>query len=665
MARFEITGPDGKRYEITAPDGATDADVLAFVQQQARSAQAEQPDVSMLESLGRGALQGATFGFSDELYGAGKGAMSWLSGDGFIDNYEKERDAVRQANKQAQEANPGSYFAGEIGGGLALPMGAARTGAKAAQTALTKAPSLGARSLAAAKQGGMYGGAYGLGIGEGDLGDQALSTIGGAVGGATIGGALPGAVDAVSALARAPSHLVNMARNPDAVAVSKTAEALARDAGKSYASHLNSPVRNLAQSLDNAAARGDGTTMLADYAGENTKGLIRAAADMPNARAERFNQVLNRRQMLQPRTLERAIDDGVGSGEGGQLFKSIDDLVAARDKLAGPMFRSAFSVETPMTPQLERVLQRPTMLELQKQVNRRLADEDKPIGLMTRSEQLHRIKLELDEQIGMSKRMEKMGNRPTQGWDTRTLTILKKDLLNAIDNKAYKYALQKYAGPSALKAAAEDGLDEALSLPPERIASKLRDLTESEKQAWRSGAARALIDKVRTGDYFRDRTKPIFGTPDMQMRLKHIFPDSKSRGEFMRTVAAERRKTATRANVQGNSKTARYLTQAQEAGKKAQTVADVAGAATGNIGAVMKALERGYNYASGLTPDVAAGVLDLAMLKGGGSVRGVNSQAIQDAFAQAQARRALQDRISRGLLPAPAALSAEASSARQ
>lgn len=34
MARFQITGPDGKSYEITAPDDASDDDVMSFVQSQ-------------------------------------------------------------------------------------------------------------------------------------------------------------------------------------------------------------------------------------------------------------------------------------------------------------------------------------------------------------------------------------------------------------------------------------------------------------------------------------------------------------------------------------------------------------------------------------------------------------------------------------------------------
>ena len=184
MARYQITGPDGKNYEINAPEDASEHDVLAFMQQEISNPQP--PDVSQAESLGRGAVQGVTFGFGDEIYGAAKGAYDKVIGSGdFSGTYAKERDAVRTANDRAQEANPTSYFAGELGGGVALPFGFARAGVKGAQLANA---GLKARSMAAAKEGAVYGAAYGLGNGEGDVGDQALSTIGGAIGGGAVGG---------------------------------------------------------------------------------------------------------------------------------------------------------------------------------------------------------------------------------------------------------------------------------------------------------------------------------------------------------------------------------------------------------------------------------------------------------------------------------------------
>lgn len=655
MARFQITGPDGKNYEINAPDNASEQDVMAFIQQEVSAPQ--QPDVSQMESLGRGALQGVTFGLSDEIYGGAKAAYDKVFGSGdFSGTYAKERDAVRAANTAAQEANPTSYFAGELGGGVALPFGAARMGLRGAQAVNA---GLGARSLAAAKEGAAYGAAYGFGKGEGGLESQALSTLGGAAGGGVVGGALPGAIQLGSSALRMPVQAARVATRPQSVAAEKMAEAFSRDGGRESFNATN-PLTNAATRLATERARGDKSIMLADVGGENVRNLTRVAADMPNAQAERFNQVLNRRQAVQPAVLERSISKELGAGD--DFYTSIDALVTKRDANAAPLFRTAFMTDTPMTKTLQSVLSRPTMQELDKQVSRRMMDEGVDASSVKVTEWLHRMKLELDEQIGMSKQAEKMGNRPTQGWDTRTLVTLKNDLLESIDNKPYKYALQKYAGPSALKRAAEEGFDEAMTEAPEKLRQKIMSMTPSERDMWRMGAARAMIDKVRQGNFMRDRTRSIFDTPDMRMRLKEVFPSNRQRGEFLRTVANERAKTTTRQAVQGNSKTARYLTQAQEAGKGARTVADIAGAVTGKPGALLNMLERGTNFASGITPSVAAEILKLAAMKDGGKSRATSIRAIQAAFERGQERMVRQGRLTDALLPAPGVLSAEFSS---
>jgi hypothetical protein len=180
MGKHIIEGPDGKRHIIEAPDDARPDEIEAFANQSLAPSQAE--------SLGRGAVQGVTFGFGDEIYGAAKGAYDKVLGDGdYSGTYERERDAVRAANDAAQQANPGTYLAGEIVGGVAVPGAAAKLGYRGVQAANA---GLKARSVAAAKEGAALGGLYGLGKGEGDFGDQALSTVSGTAMGGTFGAAI-------------------------------------------------------------------------------------------------------------------------------------------------------------------------------------------------------------------------------------------------------------------------------------------------------------------------------------------------------------------------------------------------------------------------------------------------------------------------------------------
>lgn len=140
--------------------------------------------VTKTESFGRGALQSATLGLSDEAYGGtrsftrdiSRGIENKLYGDNMLSpiSYEQAREGSAAANKSAQEANPGSYLAGEITGavgtgatGAATKTGAAIgnfvRGSKIAKNAgtLTKAGSAilrGAKSaIVAAPTGAIYG----------------------------------------------------------------------------------------------------------------------------------------------------------------------------------------------------------------------------------------------------------------------------------------------------------------------------------------------------------------------------------------------------------------------------------------------------------------------------------------------------------------------------
>lgn len=103
---------------------------------------ANKPQPSMLESGLRGAAQGASLGFSDELTGALESTAGSL---GLVPDktYEQSRDEARANNQAAQKANPVTYGAGEIGGGLAssfaLPGAAATMGGRALQAGATGA----------------------------------------------------------------------------------------------------------------------------------------------------------------------------------------------------------------------------------------------------------------------------------------------------------------------------------------------------------------------------------------------------------------------------------------------------------------------------------------------------------------------------------------------
>lgn len=155
-----------------------DTEEIVPTQQSAGPSWDETEDVpSRTESVARGAAQGLSLGFADEISGAAGGmwddlqkALAGESGPkatydefGRVSNaaelnknatYSKRRDESRDANRKAQEANPGSYVGGELAGSLATAFVPGLNVAK------------GATLAARAGQAAAMGGASGLGMSE-------------------------------------------------------------------------------------------------------------------------------------------------------------------------------------------------------------------------------------------------------------------------------------------------------------------------------------------------------------------------------------------------------------------------------------------------------------------------------------------------------------------
>jgi len=128
-------------------------------------------DVSWIESAARGALQGATFGFADEIVG---GAEALFTGK----RYAQARDESRANFKAAQAANPGAYLGGDIAGSVATSF--------IPGLGIAKGASLGAMAGKAALQGAIGG-----------LGASEASDVGGMLSDAAVSGALSGATAGV------------------------------------------------------------------------------------------------------------------------------------------------------------------------------------------------------------------------------------------------------------------------------------------------------------------------------------------------------------------------------------------------------------------------------------------------------------------------------------
>jgi hypothetical protein len=158
-------------------------------------------DPGLLATLASAGASGATFGFADEIVGAGGaaigGARDLLTGNwsGMADRaasrYASDRDLARMTLDDARNARPKTAIAAEIAGAVASPASAALAPAKGA----TLAANVGRGAASGAAAGSIYG----FGTGEGGVAERMESAIRGGLGGAIIGGALPAAGAAIGA----------------------------------------------------------------------------------------------------------------------------------------------------------------------------------------------------------------------------------------------------------------------------------------------------------------------------------------------------------------------------------------------------------------------------------------------------------------------------------
>jgi hypothetical protein len=157
--------------------------------QQSLASKPEEPMISdstiqTAKDFGRGALQGGTLGFSDEIagafeapLGAAKSIANKFGGEFDDSEYRAARDDSRMLDAEASERSPGAFTSGQVAGGVAsafVPGLNVAKGAKLAQTAVT-----------AASQGGLMGLGSSTGENVGELARDASVGFGtGALGGA-------------------------------------------------------------------------------------------------------------------------------------------------------------------------------------------------------------------------------------------------------------------------------------------------------------------------------------------------------------------------------------------------------------------------------------------------------------------------------------------------
>lgn len=643
-----VNGPNG--IVINFPDGTDDA-TISKVMTEAAGQKATAAPVSGLEAFGRGAVQGVTFGFGDELYAGVRGAGAALGGGTFRDTYDREVEAVRSANRNARTSNPLAYIGGEVAGGFALPFGAVGTAARGAARA-GQAVNSASRAYRGAKAGAAVGGLYGVGTatgGDGTLQEQALQrvqqAIPSAVTGAAVGAAAPFAIDAASNLAKGLTNPLRAALRPQETAKQKVGEALLRDFGDRES--MNTILPTMDRKLTAAQAQKP-DVMLADLGGQNTRDLLRSATNLPSTAASRLQKTLDRRQSFQWSRIERDVSQTLA--DGNRYGEVMGQITSRLEKTGQREFDAAYSV--PMTPR--------AFSDVEKFLNARgymgrIAEKTAdsvhgmtgvPMQQMRPYEIMHRMKMELDREIGRMKRGQADAKA---NWTLRDLVQLKKDFVGVLTthNRQFQRALTQYGDEASLATALESGADDFKIMSPSELMTTLRGMTGPEQSMFRIGAARSLFEDIEVGNVMRDRTDALFSSPEIQKKLRALYPDSRRFNDMRRRLVLESKMADTRKAVQGGSTTARQLAQGQEGGQPIRMASAVANAMTGRFAPVFDFMSRSVQAFHGMTPAVANDVIETMMSKGALGTDAAIRRALDRASREPAYRAQLTQRVIR------------------
>lgn len=481
-----------------------------------------------LGDMARSALQGITFGASDEI-GTGLAATAAYLDENLGslpdtdrslgDIYRDMMDVEQGKMGKAKEQHPYATMAAELAGGLATGgAGAARGMGSQLLRGLNPYARAGAIG---ATEGATYGA---LSAKPGERIEQ--GAIGG-ITGAVASPAVLGAGRVASAVGAPVARRIRGAILGDSTS----------DAGQYLAAGLR---REGVESLDQIRPQGRNVEMatLADMS-ETGRGMLEGLVSEPDARQIRkmAKDLLQDRNRQQQSRLFDVIDEDIGTV--GKTFKeTVDNLKRDRADVAGPLYRAARQRSLEMTPYMRAVMNPergvPEVLDALKKAQRKVATRRATGEQISNIDIVDEMKRAMDDDV---KALFRLG----KNYAARDLIKVKNRILADVDEQIpeYKAARNAYSGDSELIDAAELGT-QVLRKDVDYIDDILRTMTDSERGMFRVGAKKAIREKLMQARLGTNSINRIASELNLD-RMKRAFPSKESFNRFRNDLDFEAR----------------------------------------------------------------------------------------------------------------------------
>lgn len=565
-----------------------------------RQVEEKQPEMGLLESAIRGVGQGGTFGFGDELNAgivASRKALTRKLVEKIVGNlpeeaqstfahdYQAERDKERARNQKSREDNPLVHTGAEIATGLA--MGAA--GASAL-------PNIGAQTLRQAAPrlagiGALEGGAYGAGMSEGETAGEVLKDTAVSAGwGAFAGVGIPMATQGIG---RAYQRLV-------------------KTQGQKAADMVISDLKKAGYTPEEAAKYLEANpSMIAADLSENLKWRTADVATSPGQGAEDITEFLTQRNTSQ---LDDRIEPFFKRALGGNADEGFEKtLKRAQDTLsaqAKPLYDEAYEVPIRLTDEMNAVLNSPAGREALERATTKAANDNVAFGPGSNVRLLHYVGRSFSDMA------DSVGKHTDEG---AQYISMKAKILDEVKNQnpAFRQAQSIYSDGKSVQDAFEEGV-KALNGNTMVKVDRIKDMSEAEKVAMRSGLFQGLLQKLGAKPDTADVTR-MFKQPNIRKVLKAAFDDEAQFEAFEELIKKEGIMSETAQVALHGSRTKPLTSFGDNATEVAETIltGDPLTAAMRYGG--RKAMEfRGEQFRNELAPLLTSGgndILDLLVTK--------------------------------------------------
>ncbi len=534
-------------------------------------------------------LQGATFGFSDEI-GAAKDA---LFGEG---NYSENLRDRALSRAQYERENPGAALSAELAGAAATSL-LPGIGVFRAATAPAMAARLGpmAARVVGAAGGGLTSGAI-TGAGTAPEGERTAGAVRGGATGLVLGPAVAvgmrgvGKVGEVARDVTAGIPVVQRAGQAAALATGQSIDYTRRAYEKLLQAVQRDELTPQEMAVAVRALQGKPETLI-ERGGSNVLGLADVATKFPGKARTAAGQLIEERMGGQGERITADLSQAFRvQGDPAALAQSFANQRAAAAK---PLYEKAYQEGASIAdPRISEYMRLPAFQQAYGRARRIAAYDGVELPADPRKlssfdmRTLDYVKRGLDDVVYSNKVPSPGGLGNTE---INKVRDAQKGFLGVLDELVPSYAQARaaWAGPTAMRDALEAGQGiRKMSL--DEVRQSLGNMTQAELEQFKIGALAGIRSDMHKAADGRDLVKMVYGSPEKRDILRALVGDdefARLESQFMRERAIRR----TDDKIRGNSSTPeRTAGMADLEGATSAALAPVTGGVRGAVDYVLR-----------------------------------------------------------------------------